>query len=52
MDLIFSQAKGPLDVVRVAKSLPMSETLAIDTNGAHEKAAVESREHALEKRPT
>lgn len=47
MDLIFSQAKNPLDVVRVAKSLPMSETLAINANSAHEKGAVDGVEQRL-----
>ena len=30
MDLVFSQAKGPLDVVRVARKLSDSETLNND----------------------
>jgi hypothetical protein len=42
MDLIFSQASGPLDVVRVAKSLPMSETLLADANVAYDKGVVDS----------
>lgn len=30
MDLIFSQASSPFDVVRVAKTLPTSETLDVE----------------------
>ena len=52
MDLIFSQAKNPLEVVHIAKSLPMNETLAVNANGAREKHAVDSLEQALDKRPT
>ena len=37
MDLIFSQASGPLGLVCVAKSLPMFETLVADANVAYDK---------------
>jgi hypothetical protein len=32
-----------LDVVRVAKSLPMSETLVADANVAHDKGVVDGK---------
>ena len=36
MDVVFSQAKGPLDVVRVARTLPVTETL--DVHGSNDAA--------------
>ena len=41
MDVIFSQATGPLDVVRVAKKLPLSETLDVDAGNGTEKQQIE-----------
>ena len=45
MDLIFSQATGPLDVVRVGKTLPMPKTLDVDANAIDGKQNVRTTEH-------
>ena len=47
MDLIFSQASGPLNIVRVAKSLPISETLVADSNVPYDKEVVDSKTDKL-----
>ena len=47
MDLIFSQANSPLDVVRVAKDLPMSETLDVEVGGNGTKEEMTKTEEVL-----
>lgn len=45
MDVIFSQAKSPLDVVRVAKTLPLSQTLDVDASaGETKQRSIETEE--------